>query len=69
MAEITKKTKAFAKALIDAKIIKPCLRNKEVLASLQEITELPNQEAADNIGGSISMLYHEYSDWVETYVE
>lgn len=69
MAEITKKTKAFAKALIDGKVIKPCLRNKAAMETLQQVTELPNQEAADKISPTVAMLYCEYTDWVETYEE
>lgn len=69
MAEITKKTKAFAKDLIIAGIIKPCLRNKAVMETLQQVTELLNQEAADKVSPTVGMLYHEYTDWVETYHE
>lgn len=68
--EISKKTIAFVKSLVKAKIVKGAsLKNNDVMATFEELVNLPNQEAADKISPNVGMLYHEYTDWVETYKE
>ena len=65
--KISNKTKEFVKSLIKAKIIRPCLSNKEAMKTFEEIINLKNQAEADAINANVGMIYHEYTDWVETY--
>lgn len=65
---VSEKTKEFVKSLVKAKIVAAvALKRNDVLENFEEIVNLPNQEAADAISANVGMIYHEYTDWVETY--
>jgi hypothetical protein len=65
---ITQQTRDFVKSLIESKILAPETESNELaMETIQQITQMTEQEAMEQGSRSVILIHSEFTDWIETY--
>lgn len=66
---VSNRTIAFVKDMIKARLVAPCLNNKEAMQSIEELVNMSEEEIKPYKNSKCFILWSEFQDWVETYRE